>query len=129
MISIYDLSLDFDENFNLGQSSTIGKISDSDIAVCFYNSKRVSMMSKAVGGAKNSSYGIKAVTVLLRYTNDALKAETMALAIKDYFDERKAVINGKKARYQLVYNEPVFLGTDDTGIYEYSFELNIIYER
>lgn len=129
MISIYDLSLDFDENFTFEQSSTTGKISDSDIAVCFYNSKRSLPIIKTVGGKKNSSYGVKAVTVLLRYTDNNCKAELKAIEIQNYFDERKCRINGKNVYFTLVYNEPIFLGTDSTGIYEYSYELNIYYER
>ena len=129
MISIYDLSLDFDENFIFENNSTTGKISDGDKAVCFYNSKRSSPMIKAAGGKKNSSYGVKAVTVLLRYTDNSYKAELKATEIQNYFDERKCRINGKKVYFTLVYNEPIFLGTDNTGVYEYSYELNIYYER
>lgn len=129
MITIYDLSLEFDENFGFEKSSTIGKISDDEIAICFYNSKRPSPMVNALGGRHNSSYGIKAVTILLRYSTDSLKAEQQAMAIQNYYDERKCRINGRNVYFTLVYNEPIPLGTDDSGVYEYSFELNVYYER
>ena len=84
---------------------------------------------KTIGGKKNSSYGVKTATVLLRYTDNSYQAELKAAEIQNYFDERKCRINGKNVYFTLVYNEPIFLGTDDTGIYEYSYELNIYYER
>lgn len=129
MITVYDLSLDFDENFDFSESSTTGKISDEDIAVCFYNSKRIIPQINAVGGDKNSSYGIKAITVLLRYTNNNYQAEQQALKIQNFFNRRKCKINQRNIRYELLYQEPIFLGTDDKGVYEYSFEINIYYER
>lgn len=129
MITVYDLSLDFDSNFNFPKTSTTGKISDDSVAVCFYNSKRVMPQINTIGGAENSSYGIKAITVLLRYTNDNYQAEQQALKIQNFFNRRKCEINQKNIRYELLYQEPIFLGTDDKGVYEYSFEINVYYER
>lgn len=129
MITVYDLSLDFDSNFNFPETSTTGKISDNSVAVCFYNSKRVIPQINAIGSAENSSYGIKAITVLLRYTNDNYQAEQQALKIQNFFNRRKCKINQKNIRYELLYQEPIFLGTDDKGVYEYSFEINVYYER
>ena len=129
MITIYDLSLEFDENFGFEKSSMVGKIGNDEIAVCFYNSKRQSQPVKALGGRHNSSYGIKALTILLSYTTDSLKAELMAIAIQNYYDERKCRINGRNVYFTLLYNEPIALGTDERGVYEYSFELNVYYER
>ncbi|MCM1286548.1 MAG: minor capsid protein [Acetobacter sp.] len=129
MITVYDLSLDFDENFNFPTNSTIGKICDEDIAICFYNSKRILSHITTVGGLCNSSYSVKAITVLLRYTTDNLEAEQQAIAIQNYFNERKCIINQKNIYFKLLYQEPIFLGTDDTGVYEYSFEIDVYYER
>lgn len=129
MITVFDLSLDFDNNFDFPKTSTTGKISDEDIAVCFYNSKRVIPVIRVVGGDKNSSYGIKAITVLLRYTNDNHKAEQQALKIQNFFNRRKCKINQKNIFYELLYQEPIFLGADDKGVYEYSFEINVYNER
>jgi len=144
MITVYDISVDFDDNFNFEKSfydvsvdlnedfekpSTTGKINDAEIAICFYNSRRNVQKISAIGGKENSSYGVKAITALLRYTTDNSRAERQALLIQNFFNERKTKINGKNVRYALLYEEPIFLGTDEKGVYEYSFEINVYYER
>ncbi len=128
-MTIYDLSLDFDENFSFPKMSTTGKISDEEIAVCFYNSKRLFPKNNSVGGKKNRSYDFKSITILLRYTKNSREAERTALSIQDFYNERKTIINQKKVYFFPVYQEPIFLGTDDSGVYEYSFEIDIYSER
>jgi len=128
-MTLYDLSLDFDENFSFPKMSTTGKISDEEIAVCFYNSKRLFPKHSSVGGKENSSYDFKSITILLRYTKNSREAERTALSIQDFYNERKTIINQKKVCFFPVYQEPISLGTDDSGVYEYSFEIDIYSER
>jgi hypothetical protein len=124
--------MDFETNFNedlKGISLTTGKIdNNAEKAICFYNSKRTLAYDARVGGKKNKSTNIKPITILLRYTKNQDSAETMAQKIYDFYSERSFVIEEKGVFVKMLFDNPIYLGTDDKGIFEYSFELNM-YER
>ena len=111
-------------------SISIGKIDNNkEKAICFYNSKRNNSYIGVFGGAKNKSTNIKPITILLRYTKNQNDAEIMAQKIYDFFNERSFFINEKRVFVQMLYGEPINLGTDDNNVYEYSIELNFYEER
>jgi hypothetical protein len=120
--------MDFETNFNedlKGISLSTGKIdNNAEKAICFYNSKRNQAYNARVGGKKNKSTNIKPITILLRFTKNQDNAETMAQKIYDFYCERSFFIDEKRIYTEMLYDEPVSLGTDDSGIFEYSFELN-----
>lgn len=60
----------------------------------------------------------------MRYGTNADIAEVKAKEIYDFFDEKEFILNGKRVFVVSRYNSPIDLGTDEKGIYEYSFELN-----
>lgn len=117
----------FKTSFNWNEAISIGKIDNNkEIAICFYNSKRTLAPIKAID---KNTYKIKPITILLRYTKNADKAETEANSIYDFFDEKLFYIENKRVISQHIYSEPIALGTDDNGVYEYSIELNLLEER
>lgn len=117
----------FKATFPWTEAISIGKIDNNqEKAICFYNSNRGLPPIKSVD---MSSYNIKPITILLRYTKNQDTAETMANSIYEFLDERIFKVNKKQVIAQLVYSEPINLGTDDNGVYEYSFEINFIEER
>lgn len=119
----------FKENFKWNESISIGKIDNNkERAICFYD-KRAQPYVGIIGGNKNKSTNIKAVTILLRYTKNQNDAEIMAQKIYDFFNERSFFINSKRVFVEMIYNEPINLGTDDNNVYEYSIELNFYEER
>ncbi len=120
----------FKENFNWTDSISIGKIDNNqEKAICFYNSQRNSSYVGVFGGIKNKSTNIKPVTILLKYTKNQNSAEIMAQKIYDFFNERSFFIDKKRIFVQMIYSEPISLGTDDNNVYEYSFELDFYEER
>lgn len=120
----------FKENFKWADLISIGKIDNNqEKAICFYNSNRNLSYVGAVGGIKNKSTNIKPITILLRYTKNQDSAETMAQQIYDFFNERSFFIDNKRIFTQMLYSGPIFLGTDDENVYEYSFELEFYEER
>ena len=120
----------FKDNFKWTDSISTGKIDNNqEKAICFYNSNRNLSYVGAVGGIKNKSTNIKLITILLRYTKNQDSAEVMAQQIYDFFNERSFFIENKRIFTQMVYSEPVCLGTDDKNVYEYSFELDFYEER
>ena len=120
----------FKENFKWTDSISTGKIDNNqEKAICFYNSQRNSSYVGVFGGIKNKSTNIKSVTILLRYTKNQNNAETMAQQIYDFFNERFFFINQKRIFTQMIYSEPISLGTDENNVYEYSIELDFYEER
>lgn len=111
---------EFKASFKWSEAISIGKIDNNkEKAVCFYNSKRTLAPIKAID---SNTYKIKPITVLLRYTKNQDTAEKMALSIYEHFDDR--LIGRTIAQH--IYSEPVSLGTDDNGVYEYSIEINML---
>ena len=53
----------------------------------------------------------------------------MAQQIYDFFNEKSFFIDNRRIFTQMIYSEPIFLGTDDENVYEYSFELDFYEER
>ena len=120
----------FKENFKWTDSISTGKIDNNqEKALCFYNSQRNSSYVGVFGGIKNKSTNIKSVTILLRYTKNQNIAEVMAQQIYDFFNERSFFINQKRVFIQMIYSEPISLGTDEKNVYEYSIELDFYEER
>ena len=120
----------FKENFKWTDSISTGKIDNNkEKAICFYNSQRNSSYVGVFGGIKNKSTNIKPVTILLRYTKNQNSAEIMAQQIYDFFNERSFFINQKRIFTQMIYSEPINLGTDENNVYEYSIELDFYEER
>lgn len=114
----------FKATFNWNGAISIGKIDNNkEMAICFYNSKRTLSPIKAID---TNTYKIKPITILLRYTKNQDKAEIMANSIYEFFDERYFEIDNKQIIAQHIYSEPVNLGTDDNGVYEYSLEINML---
>ena len=111
----------FKSSFNWNEAISIGKIDNNkEKAICFYNSKRTLSPIKAID---KNTYKIKPITILLRYTKNQDTAEVMANSIYEFFDDR--LIDGQVIAQHL-YSEPINLGTDDNGVYEYSFEINML---
>lgn len=120
----------FKENFKWTDSISTGKIDNNqEKAICFYNSQRNSSYVGVFGGIKNKSTNIKSVTILLRYTKNQDSVEVMAQQIYDFFNERSFFMNQKRIFTQMIYSEPISLGTDENNVYEYSIELDFYEER
>ena len=120
----------FKEDFKWTDSISIGKIDNNqEKAICFYNSNRNLAYIGTLGGLENKSTNIKPITILLRYTKNQDSAEIMAQKIYDFFNERSFFIENKRIFVQMIYSEPINLGTDDNNVYECSIELNFYEER
>lgn len=119
----------FKKESKWNEAISIGKIDNNqEKAICFYNSKRQLAYSPTIGKKTRSTY-IKPITILLRYTKNQDSAENQALSIYEFFEERTFFIDGKRIFVMMNTEEPINLGTDDKGIYEYSIEMDLYVER
>ena len=117
----------FKASFKWDEAISIGKIDkNKDKAICFYHSKRTLTPIKAID---KSTYKIKPITILLRYSKNQDSAEIIANSIYEFFDDKIFTIDNKRIIAQHIYAEPISLGTDDENVYEYSLEINMLEER
>lgn len=120
----------FKETFLWKEAISTGKIDkNQEKAICFYPSKREIAKITRIGGKSNAKYNLVPITILLRYTKNQSLAETKAREIYDFFDEKSFLLNKKRVFVIMKSDSPIWLGTDEQNVYEYSFELNFYEER
>jgi len=85
----------------------------------------------AIGGLENTSTAIKPISILVHWGKNANLAEQKAQEVYNcMLDKTGAIIGGRRmVMFQMPQPEPIGVGTDDRGIYEYVIEAYIIYER
>jgi hypothetical protein len=84
----------------------------------------------AIGGLQNTSYAIKTISILVHWGKNANIAEQKAQELYNILFSQPAVINGKRViQFKMNTAEPIGVGTDSNGIYEYVIETTIYYER
>ena len=109
-------------------SFTIGKLDTSKPqTICVYSGVFSGANKPAVGNV--SGYSEKTIRILMRWGNNFAKAETKAQQLYDSLSNKTVKINEKIVCISCKYAEPVNLGTDDKGVYEFSIDLTLIFER
>lgn len=84
----------------------------------------------ALGGLQNTSYATKSVSILVHWGDDEDIAEQEAQGVYNKLFGQGAIIGGRRViQFDMRTSEPVSVGTDSNGIYEYVINTNIIYER
>jgi hypothetical protein len=121
---------DWLKSYEIAQHYFVGKLDTSkENALCVYNRKRSGAPVMALGGV--SSYDIKSVSLLLHCSKNAVQAEKTAITLFEKLRaERELKINGVPIYYiSMQVPEPVAVGTDDNGVYEYVIEFDLYYEK
>lgn len=109
----------------------IGKIdSKKEQCIGLYNISGVPPVM-AVGGIVNTSYAIKAVSLLIHWGRYADIAEQKAQTVYDLLLSASGVIiDGKRIiQFRMIDGQPISAGTDSKGRYEYVIEVHIYHER
>lgn len=109
----------------------IGKIDGSkEQCIGIYNTTGAAPRI-AIGGLENTSTAIKPISILVHWGKNANTAEQKAQEVyAALHGVTGAVIGGRRVvMFQMPQPEPIGVGTDDRGIYEYVIETYIIYER
>lgn len=123
---------DWLKTLGVAENYYIGRLDNKkEKSLGVYNRPRVGAPILAVGGPNSSSYGVKAVSLLLHWNQNARDTEQAAQALWDKLVDVKRTEAGEGyIQYlQLTIPEPVAVGTDDGGVYEYVIEMNIYYRR
>lgn len=109
-----------------------GKMQDKkERCIGVYNLKRPQPKRETIGGDANSSYRVKQVSFLVHWDKSIERtekaADTLYEAVKGI---RGEAVNGRNILFtRMLTDEPVDVGTDDSGIYEMVIEAEFYYER
>lgn len=120
---------DYLKNLSSAEHFSIGKIDNSkDKSLGVYGGDSLFNVD-AIG--KYSTYGISRIRILLHWTNDLKETETEARSLYENLRYLSDVAMGTiHVEYmRLESSEPVFIGTDENGVYEYVINATVYYRR
>lgn len=107
----------------------IGKVGDKPQSITIYNTTGPPPRI-AIGGLNNTSYTNKSISLLVHWGKSPSAAEQKAQEVYNAMFGQSAEIGGKKViMFQMKTSEPIGVGNDTDGFYEYVIEVNIIHER
>ena len=120
---------DYLKTLDVAQNYSIGKIDNSkDMSLGVYGGTQTPR-TEAIGGA--SSYGTFGFRILLHWNKNARETEESAFSLYEkirYITDLD--MSDIHVQYiDLDYDEPISVGTDDNGVYEYVITGTIYYRK
>lgn len=96
-----------------------------------YSRQAVTGPVMAIGGLENSSYDIRGISLLLHWNRNSAETETAARTLWDHLREISGVDTGHGyIQYlRLTVPEPIAVGTDENGVFEYVINFDLYYRR
>ncbi len=130
MITASDFKDWLKSKINCSNWFTGGLRSTEEKAIVIYNGKAFTN-PMAIGGIKNSSYVGKGIRILVHWNKNIKESE---LKVQEVYNTLLGLsgeeIEGKRViKFNMRDPEPIYLGIDDSGIFEYVVDLEIIIER
>ena len=84
----------------------------------------------AIGGLSNTSTAVKGVSIVVHWNKNPDETEQIAQKLFALFYGHSPVIGGYRVmKCDMRSDEPISVGTDDNGIYEYLIETWLTYSR
>lgn len=120
---------DWLKTFNASQNYYIGKLDNKkECSIGVYQRNAVSHI-RSLGDL--SSYDVKQVSILIHWNKNARETEKRAMYLFNQIKQAQNVMINEHHVHiiDLLYNEPVDVGTDDSGVYERVIELDLYFER
>ena len=112
------------ENWKIGTYDT-----SKDKTVCVRNLTS-SRNNLAIGGLNNTSTRTKGISIVVHWNKNPDETERISQEIYSCFYGQKPLINDKQVVLcRMRSDEPISLGTDASGIYEYAIEMWITYKE
>lgn len=121
---VSDFGIAVDDNVYMGKLDA-----KSEKSIGVYNSKHTHDYKRALGGT--GTYGAKYVTLLVHWNESPRQTEKAACDLFRGLEQvRDLEVDEEKIKFiQPLVNEPVEIGTDDSGIHEMVIEAVFYYER
>ncbi len=112
------------DNWKIG---TYDNSKDKTICVRNLTSNRNKL---ALGGSKNTSTRTKGISIVVHWNKNPDETERISQQIHNVFYGQHPLINDKQVVLcEMRSDEPISLGTDSSGVYEYVIELWITYKE
>lgn len=112
------------DNWKIG---TYDNSKDKTICVRNLTSNRNKLV---LGGLKNTSTRTKGISIVVHWNKNPDETERVSQQIQEVFYGQHPLINDKQVVLcEMRSDEPIFLGTDSSGVYEYVIELWITYKE
>ena len=105
--------------------------SKKDKSLGVYQLKNTAGANIAIGGRANTKTLIKGISLLVHWNHNSDETETFAQALYNELEAvRNATVGGKAVNYiELLQYEPVFVGTDENGVFECVIECIFYYQN
>ncbi len=110
----------------------IGKLNNKkDHSIGVYHRRGNGPPPVALGGFESCSYDIRRVSLLVHWDRDVRASERAAYELYEKLKETSSLSIGDTQIHFLALQvpEPVDVGTDDNGVYEYVIWLVFVFER
>lgn len=124
--------LDYIESLAIAEHVYMGKLDGKqDKSIGVYHSKHEHPYKTALGGSSCESYKLKYVTFLVHWNQSPRETEEAACTLFDALRQaREVTINSVHIKFiQPLTDDPVDVGTDESGIYEMVIEVALIHEK
>lgn len=130
MITISDFKGWLKEKIDCPTWFTGGLRDNKQKSIVIYNGKAF-INPMAIGGLQNSSYKGKGIRILVHWTKNAEDSELKAMEVYNSLHglTNVQIASKRVIQFNMRDPEPIPLGVDDSGIYEYVIDLEIIHER
>ncbi|MCB7320779.1 minor capsid protein [Lacrimispora sp. 210928-DFI.3.58] len=110
----------------------IGKLDNKkQKSIGVYNRKTDGPVQIALGGLGRTSYGTRPISLLVHWNKSVSETEEAAYELYEkLLNESSLMIGDTEVRFLILQvPQPVDVGTDDDGVYEYVIWLDFIYQR
>ena len=110
----------------------IGKLdSKKQKSIGIYHRKADGPAQIALGGLACTSYGVRRISLLVHWNRDVSESEEAAQRLyQSMLREDSLTVGDTEIRCLLLQvPDPVDVGTDETGIYEYVIWVDFVYQR
>lgn len=110
----------------------IGKLNNKkDRSIGVYHRQGSGPPVMALGGYDHSSYDIRRISLLIHWDKDVRASEQAAYSLYEKLKNVSSLSIGDTPINCILLQvpEPVDVGTDDNGVYEYVIWLDFVYQR
>ena len=105
----------------------IGTLKIGDQRLALYPGRSM-VNPKGIG--QETSYRGHSIRVLVHWNKDVLQSQLKAQGVYNYIKNATGAINGKRIiKVDMRDQEAVFMGADDSGVFEFVIDCEIIMER
>ncbi|MDY5480181.1 MAG: minor capsid protein [Peptostreptococcus porci] len=98
--------------------------------ICVYSKESMGLNTISMGGKENTSTFNQGYAILVHWNKNAKESELKAMEVYDrLWGENPTINNHEVVRFSMRNSNPVGVGTDDNGIYEFVINFDCLYKR